>query len=343
MTDRPVSSPAPHRTWSLLLAVLALLAAPAALAQPDLSRRIGTTVADTGTPGYRFESFRLDSVDGQRHYRVRVAVPLASAPAAGFPSAFLLDGNAALMEVDAGLLASLADAPQPPVLVFIGYDDDLRINAEGRAYDYTPRRPGGDDAQVDTLGNRRTGGAAEFLALVTGTILPRVATLAPLDPQRQALWGHSYGGLFVLHVLFTQPEAFDRYVAVDPSLWWGDGFLPGEEKHARAPQPGTAVRFLVGDGARKPSPHRAPPSGEPDRRAAEAMRNARSAAPPDAARQMAQRLRGSGLDVGYRTLPGLSHGDTLGASLPIMLRGIAGLEDDAPEQESGARNAAPGR
>src|SRR5690606_15250353 len=245
----------------LLLALLALLLAPAALAQPDLSRRTGTTVADTGAPGYRFESFRLASTDGQRRYRVRVAIPLASAPTSGFPSAFLLDGNAALMEVDAGLLATLADAPRPPVVAFVAHDDDLRINAEGRALDYTPRRPGSDATQVDTLGNRRTGGADAFLSLLADAVLPRVAALAPLDPDRQALWGHSYGGLFVLHALFTRPATFDRYVAVDPSLWWGDGLLLKEESRAEPPRPGTAVRILAGEGARRaPSAHRAKPA-----------------------------------------------------------------------------------
>src|SRR5690606_2675941 len=69
--------PRPRRAACLLLALLALLLAPVALAQPDLSRRTGTTVADTGAPGYRFESLRLASADGQRRYRVRVAIPLA--------------------------------------------------------------------------------------------------------------------------------------------------------------------------------------------------------------------------------------------------------------------------
>ena len=338
--------PRPHHAACLLLALLALLLAPVALAQPDLSRRTGTTVADTGAPGYRFESLRLASADGQRRYRVRVAIPLAPPPAGGFPSAFLLDGNAALMEVDAGLLAALADAPRPPVVAFVGYDDDLRINAEGRAFDYTPRRPGGDAAQVDTLGNRRTGGADAFLSLLTDAVLPQVAALAPLDPGRQTLWGHSYGGLFVLHALFTRPAAFDRYVAVDPSLWWGDGLLLKEESRAQALPSGVAVRILAGEGARRASaPHRAKPTDTRPGHDSDAMRRARAAAPSDAAPRLVARLQAAGADATYRPLPGLSHGDTLGASLPIVLREIAGLKDEAPRGEPNASSqpAAPER
>ena len=74
------------RLAALLLLGAATVAAPAA-AQPDLSRRIGQNVADTGAPGYRFERFVLDSNDGQRHYRIQVAVPDVPAPAGGFPLA----------------------------------------------------------------------------------------------------------------------------------------------------------------------------------------------------------------------------------------------------------------
>lgn len=314
-----------HVFAGLLLATLSVVAlVQPALAQPDLSRRIGTTVADTGAPGYRFESFRLASADGQRRYRVHVAIPLGTAPANGFPSAFLLDGNAALMEVDAELLATLADAPRPPVVAFVGHDDDLRINAPARTYDYTPRRPGGDSAQVDAHNGRRTGGADAFLDLLADEVLPRVAALAPLDPQRQALWGHSYGGLFTLHVLFNRPQAFDRYVAVDPSLWWGDGYLLEEERRAEL-RANTRVGIFVGAGA-KPEARPAPSTDPAREQRMQAIRRARASVPADATLRMSRRLRAAGLAVDYRTLPGLSHGETLGASLPLVLRGIAGLD-----------------
>ncbi len=36
----------------------------------------------------------------------------------------------------------------------------------------------------------------------------------------RGLWGHSFGGLFALYVLFEQPELFARYAINSPSLWW---------------------------------------------------------------------------------------------------------------------------
>ena len=53
------------------------------------------------------------------------------------------------------------------------------------------------------------------------------------------------------------------------------------------------------------------------------MREARRSVPPDATARMAERLRGQGLAVDFQTLPGLSHGQTLGASLPVLLTALA--------------------
>jgi acetyl esterase/lipase len=54
------------------------------------------------------------------------------------------------------------------------------------------------------------------------------------------------------------------------------------------------------------------------------MRQARAGVAPDAAPRMAARLQAQGVDVVVETLPGLSHGQTLGASLPRLLERLAG-------------------
>ena len=309
-----------------LAALLAAMAAPAG-AQPDLSRRTGTTVADTGVPGYRFHAVVLEAQDGRR-YRLRVAVPERAPPPSGHPAAWLLDGNAALMDIGAATLQRLAKAPRAPVVVFVAHDNDLRIDGDARAYDYTPRRPGGEDAQRDPMGTRRNGGADAFLDLLAGEARARVAALAPLDPARQALWGHSYGGVFVLHALFTRPQAFADYGAADPSLWWGEGHLLREETTAAA-WIGAAPSLHVWRGEAAPLPAAVPERAVParDPAAVDAMRRARASVPADAIEHMVARQRGRGMAAELHVLPGLSHGQTLGASLPPFLFGIAGIAE----------------
>ena len=64
----------------LLLGVAATAAPAPAAAQPDLSRRTGSTVADATVPGWRWQVLHAASADGQRHYRIRVAVPQQTPP-----------------------------------------------------------------------------------------------------------------------------------------------------------------------------------------------------------------------------------------------------------------------
>lgn len=311
------------RIWLAGLLALASACALPALAQPDLSRRIGHTVADAGAPGYRFERIVVPMAGRAQGYRLQLAIPMSPAPAGGFPAVWLVDGNAALMETAADLLADLARSPSPPVLIYVAHDNDLRIDGEARAYDYTPRLPGDDAAQVDAMG-RRNGGADAFLAWLAGPARRQASERVPLDPARQALWGHSYGGVLVLHALFAHAGAFTGYAAVDPSLWWGQGQLLRSEGQAR-PAPDASLWLAAGEAvgpAREAPP---PPRGNPQANAE--LRRARTAAPPDAARQLVLRLRERGVQAQYVPLPGLSHGQTLGASLPLFLRHFSGLAE----------------
>jgi predicted alpha/beta superfamily hydrolase len=284
-----------------------------------VAQRTGTTIADTGVAGYRFETITLNPAANGRGYRLRVASPDRPAPPGGHPVVWLLDGNAALMDIGEETLARLARRTPAPVIVFVAHDNDLRIDGDARAYDYTPRRPGGEEAQGDPLGGRRNGGADAFLDLLAGQARSAVAARVKVDPARQALWGHSYGGIFVLHALFTRPQAFSAYGAVDPSLWWGDGHILREEADAAA-GPGQTPRLWLwlgeGDAA---GPRPSAPPGPPASAAREAMLQARRSVPPDAAARMAERLRARGMAVELGRLPGVSHGQTLGASLPLFL------------------------
>lgn len=311
-----------HR-WRLAYAAALMWIAGAmpAFAQPDLSRTIGSTVADRPSASYVFSALRLDSADGQRHYRVRIATPKAAPPAAGHPVVYLLDGNAALMELDERLLDSLTTHGDAPVLVFIADDSALRIDAVGRSLDYTPARYSDGRVETDPLDpQRRTGGAAAFAQLIATAIRPQVEARVAVDRQRQTLWGHSYGGLFVLQVLLTQPQLFQHYVAVDPSLWWGDGFVVQQAQrvvdHAReglaSTQPSRRrLTLMAGEGG--------PPANQ-----AKPDRPGRPRADPQAARRLVALLSSlPGLTADYQPLPGLSHGQTLGASLAPTLRDAA--------------------
>lgn len=311
--------------------VFAAVALPlSAGAQPDLSRRIGSTVADVESPHYVFDDLRLTSVDGERRYRIRIARPRKPPPPSGYPVVYLVDGNAVLMELDAPLLARLATASQPPLLVLIGYDNDLRIDSQARSYDYTPARNGAGGAGYDPLApERRNGGADAFLELIERRIKPAVAARVAVDQQRQTLWGHSYGGLLVLHALFTQPQSFQAYVSVEPSLWWGEDFILDEALRfaARAHDVPAGTRLRLWIGRRSVDTNGGSDAGNAAR--TPRLQAERSRLPPDAVHGLARQLALlDGVQVAYREWPGLGHGEMLGAAVaPALEEAAEGLPD----------------
>lgn len=293
----------PRRHLLLALAGAGLQAC-AGMARP-LAQPQGPTVAELGAPHYRFERFGLDSADGQRHYRVQLALPQAAPPAAGYPLLVLLDGNAAFALLSADTLAQLATSGRPPAIAAVGYASEREIDITARSFDYTPPVPGEHPTWDNAARTRQGGGADLFLDLLAQQILPEIRRRAPTDAARSTLWGHSYGGLLALYTLFTRPQLFARYAAADPSLWWHDGFILAVEQRA-APLPAgrdTALLLMTGGSA-----------------LAQPARASRRAVLQDAAPQLAERqARRPGMALAWQPFPGVGHGPMRPASMPATL------------------------
>jgi len=290
----------------LYLAMALALAAPAAQAQPEREQKMDTSLLQRQDLAYRFSQLDLDSVDGQRHYRLWIGKPDRPAPAAGYPVLWMLDGNAALGALDSAQLQQLA-AGQAPLLVAVGYQTEQRIERAGRTYDYTPALPGQTE-QRDPLTGQPSGGVDAFLDLLTQRMRPRVAEVAPIDLQRQTLWGHSYGGLAVLHALFTRPGAFSDYAAASPSLWWHDGAIVREAQGLEQRLGESRPTLLLMRGGEEPSNPRAPVKGDVER----------------PARDLATDLaKVPGLQVRFERFEGLGHGPMLPASLRKVIEDMS--------------------
>jgi predicted alpha/beta superfamily hydrolase len=290
----------------LYLAMALALTAPAAQAQPEREQKMDTSLLQRQDLAYRFSRLDLDSVDGQRHYRLWIGKPDRPAPAAGYPVLWMLDGNAALGALDSAQLQRLA-AGQAPLLVAVGYQTEQRIERIGRTYDYTPALPGLTE-QRDPLTGQPSGGVDAFLDLLTQRMRPRVAEVAPIDLQRQTLWGHSYGGLAVLHALFTRPGAFSDYAAASPSLWWHDGAVVREAQGLQQRLGDSRPTLLLMRGGEEPSNPRAPVKGDVER----------------PARELAADLaKVQGLQVRFERFEGLGHGPMLPASLRKVIEDMS--------------------
>ena len=72
-----------------------------------------------------------------------------------------------------------------------------------------------------------TGGGPAFRDVLRDRLFPRVESAYHVDPERRAYLGHSFRGLFGAWVLQTDPDLFESYILLSPSLWWNGGDLLG--------------------------------------------------------------------------------------------------------------------
>lgn len=64
-----------------------------------------------------------------------------------------------------------------------------------------------------------TGGADEYLRLLTGTILPQAEAFLPGVPRWRGLAGYSLAGLFAVYAIY-RTDCFSRIASMSGSLWF---------------------------------------------------------------------------------------------------------------------------
>lgn len=177
----------------------------------------------------------MSSRNHNRTYQIFISKPSTPPPPAGYPVIYLLDANS--------IFGTMAEAVRiqgrrpektgviPAVIVGIGYETAEPFSS-ARHRDFTmptaesklPKRPDGNDWPEH-------GGAEEFFSFIEKDLKPEIERDYQIDRNRQMIFGHSLGGLFVLQVLLTKPDAFQTYVAGSPSIHWNKPFIL--EKTAR--------------------------------------------------------------------------------------------------------------
>lgn len=97
-----------------------------------------------------------------------------------------------------------------------------------RTRDLTPTASAAGRNGKITSGTVPQGGGSEtFNRFLTGELRSVINSTYRTNGENMLI-GHSYGGLFTLYIFFYHTELFDRYLAVDPSLWWDKGKLVQE-------------------------------------------------------------------------------------------------------------------
>jgi predicted alpha/beta superfamily hydrolase len=182
---------------------------------------------------------------GQR-YKLYVSLPQRYADTSRrFSVVFLLDADYSFALAH-NIVEHLSDRHDLDELLLVGiaYAGPLRYRLN-RTRDYTP-------THVPTGGygpayQRVSGGGPNFRRFLKEELIPFIEQRYRVRHDR-TLVGHSYGGLFASWVAFTDPELFQRYIIVSPSLWYDDHLMFDVEAqyaagHTRLP---TRIFFTVG-------------------------------------------------------------------------------------------------
>ncbi|WP_171033048.1 alpha/beta hydrolase [Qipengyuania marisflavi] len=188
-----------------MIAVGALMLAAPALGQSSLGEpvTIGTT--------YTIPSAVLG---GERRITVRLPLGYVEQPEMRFPVVYVIDGGP---EQDFPHIAGIVQSRDMNYsfgrFILVGVETVNR-----RAEISPPVRADALADYTESLG-ATPGGAAEFRRFLAQDVKPWVEQAYRTSGQ-DAVMGESLAGLFIIETLFEQPDLFDDWIAVSPSLWW---------------------------------------------------------------------------------------------------------------------------
>ena len=149
-----------------------------------------------------------------RPYRLTITPPVNPDPSLRYPALYVLDGSAWFAtSSEVATVFGATGQTGTGYVIALGYQtEDVMVASELRNLDMTPfRSPNPRYASV-------TGDGDAFLRAIYEEVQPFVLSHLRVDPNRQAIWGHSIGGLLVLRSMFRDPGRFSTYLMASPTI-----------------------------------------------------------------------------------------------------------------------------
>jgi len=166
-------------------------------------------VDDKIVAGGTLEPARLMRAEGwEFEHEVRVFLPPRyKTTDKRYPTLWVTD-NALEIAIAASVASATGYAPEV-ILVSIGAPMGIPHTEWNRRREY--------DFDREVADPNEPKGADRLLDFLVNTVRPALAAEYRMDPDEHALAGHSGGGMFCLHVLFTRPESFSKYLIGSPA------------------------------------------------------------------------------------------------------------------------------
>lgn len=145
------------------------------------------------------------------------------------------------------------------IVVSLGYPTQIADSpySTGRYYDYQPPVCANctPPAEPGVPSN-----ADNFIEFMDDVLRPWIRdTLFPnTEFSRDALYGHSFGGLFVLYALIARPDLFDTFLSASPALYWNNDYIFSQLGTLQTPGNNNSTKpaFQISYGGREQFPVR---------------------------------------------------------------------------------------
>jgi predicted alpha/beta superfamily hydrolase len=186
-----------------------------ALLAACLVSAVGTSRAgDDAKPLVIGETFTIESKVLGETRRINVYLPpgYAESPELRLPVLYMPDGGLAedFLHVAGLVQVSVGNETMRPYLL-------VGIENTQRRRDLTGPTNNEDDKKVAKV----VGKSAAFRKFVRDELTPQI-NRRYRTTKETAIVGESFAGLFVVETFLLEPDLFDTYIAIDPSLWWND-------------------------------------------------------------------------------------------------------------------------
>jgi uncharacterized protein len=197
--------------WALLIPRLALSA----------------VTADSVAPLVIGDTFTVDSKTLGETRRINVYLPPGYKESSNsrLPVLYMPDGGIAedFLHIAGLVQVSVSNATMQPFLL-------VGIENTQRRRDLTGPTESEDDRKIAP----QVGGSVAFRKFIRDELMPEIRARYRTTGET-AIVGESLAGLFVVETFLLEPDLFDTYIAIDPSLWWNnEKLVNGAAKQLRA-------------------------------------------------------------------------------------------------------------
>jgi uncharacterized protein len=175
---------------------------------------VSTNASDKRVPLVIGEIFTIDSKILNETRRINVYLPpgYAQSKDMRLPVLYMPDGGMAedFLHIAGLVQVSVTNETMRPFLL-------VGIENTQRRRDLTGPTKNEKDKKIAPV----VGESAAFRRFIRDELMPQVKKRYRTTAE-SAIVGESLAGLFVVETFLLEPDLFDTYVAIDPSLWWND-------------------------------------------------------------------------------------------------------------------------